>query len=382
MHTRIRNLFFALVLCSCGNAGNGDDGDDYTPDELQAFRRAIPSESRLEASTPASAEAARARAETAGLAKFAIDGAMAVNRPVRDMVRLLRVIVALPPTVFDSVERKFLWGPFPNDDGAGEVLVYIQENEPGADFKYGYAFLRLSERDLATARPVIWGAATPHTTEDDKGVGVTLWDFEESYAFEEDFDPDFDETEPHTRGRFAAAYGHGDESGGELYFNVAVFRDFLPEDAAKDQEAADLDYFYGRFEADAGERFDFMDWQTDADLCDATPETCFENDAVADAKEAFGVRAVFFNQGIGRGEATLAGGDLSADVGVAECWNALLSRTFSEVTSDGVVIATTGACDEPFDQSLDELGVPSLAVVPDDLMDPLTCVAENGIENC
>jgi hypothetical protein len=297
-------------------------------------------------------------------------------------VRALQRIVALPPSLYDSSKREFLWGPWDNEDGFGKVSLYIRQNEETEEFRYSYALVRSVDGDIDEMTPVIWGSATPDPDDDDKGVGIGLWDVEANKAFEREHDPAYVGDAASGGGRFVMLYGHQEEGQREAFFNVAVFRDFVPADAGADQAPIDLDYFYGRVVESGGSVIDFFDSEVSADLCDTSPEDCFENDAVADADESLDFLAVFVNRGVGRAEATVSGGDLESPVSLVECWDALFDRTFIHMDSGGAVVLEDGACAAPMDQSMASLGLPSLSAIDTELLSALDCVARHGVEAC
>jgi hypothetical protein len=369
-------------LFGCGTSAsddtNGlpaDESASYDATKLAEFRRALPQDERLTAGVPApdadpSALTQRGNAE---LARLAAESAIKVNVPARLVVATLRAIVKTPPTLYDSKKDEFVWGPWDNDDGVGQALVYIRKNPKGDDFEYGYALVRLVDSDLATLTPVIWGGATPDT-----GVGVTLWDFEANAEFDATYDPGYDPEARRDAGRFAMVYGHGEQANGNFAFNVAVFRDFTSKDAEPDTEPADLDYFYGHFAGDDGNVIDFVDWDLTANLCNADAASCFEQPDPG-ASEALRLRAAFLNRGQGRAEAAISQGDLSGTVTAVECWDETIDRTAVVVSSDDVLLLEDGACTGGFEQSLTELGVPSLADVDPEVLAALDCVASNGV---
>jgi hypothetical protein len=376
------SLPFALVACSggSGDTGSGADLSGEQLAQLEQHLRAIPSEERVSAVTPIDADAEGL--PTAGTAEFAqdsIDAAIAINGPAIAMVRLLKLVTAMPPTLYNSDTNEFVWGPGDNDDGVGQILLYIRKNGPEEDFEYSYAFVRLMDRDEATASPVIWGGATPDPTDEDKGVGVTLWDFDASNAFDQLYDPSF--TLDHkTQGRFVMLYGDDPKAKGSARYNVAVFRDFIPDDAkGEDPQPFDSEYFYGRSKETDGQQFDVLDWKLAGDLCDSDPDSCFDNNVVADQDEDFRLRTLFIDKGIGRAEVEVSGGDLTSDVSAVECWDQDLDRTFLSFSADQSVIASQGQCTGALKSTLTELGVPSIDDIDADLMAALTCVADNGI---
>jgi hypothetical protein len=284
------SALFPLACFACSGAeseSNEMAEAGYDLELLEEHRSAIPDEEQVQVVVPGPSGEANAltRLGNAELAGLAISSAVQVNLPAKVMVGLLRRIVKVKPTLYDSEKKQFVWGPWKNDDGHGDVLVYIQENEPNADFRFSYAFVRIAGNDVSTGAPVIWGAGTPDRENARYGVGVTLWDFEANNAFEAEHDPDYAANTPREQGRFAQLYGRDQGDDGEFTFNVSVFRNFMPDDAGPNDSPADLDYFFGRFEGNDGNRYDFLDWQLDADLCDATAESCFENNTVDDVRE-------------------------------------------------------------------------------------------------
>jgi hypothetical protein len=372
----------ALSVSSC----SGEEDKGYDSGTLESFLKAIPEEARLVNDVPAASAVPGALRSGHGaiLAREGVELARAVNEPARLLVRALRTLVELPPTLFDSEKRQFVWGPWDNDQGVGDVFVYIQENAAGDDFKYSYALARTMDGDLATAAAVIWGAATPDAADDDKGVGVTLWDLEANAAFEIEHDmsaPDGG------RGRFVMLYGHQAQGSEEAYFNVTVFREFVPSDEPN-RDPADIDYFYGRFIDGSGNSIDVVEAEVRADICDASSNTsgrptqaCFDDDSVADLDETFGFVSLFINRGAGRAEATVTGGDVMADVRVEECWDASIDQTFLHVVS-GSSSVETGACPAPTDQPIATLGLPSLATLDPALVETMSCAAEHGVAGC
>jgi hypothetical protein len=374
----------ALVACSGGN-GDGNSEADLSDTELAKLEQhlsAIPSEERVSAVTPIDADADGT--PTAGTAEFAqdsLDAAVAINGPAIAMVRLLKLITASPPTVYNSETHEFVWGPGDNEDGAGQVLLYTRENGPEADFKYDYAFVRLVDNDMATASPVIWGGANPDPEDEDQGVGITLWDFDANNAFDRLHDPAF--TLDHkTQGRFVMLYGDDPKADGDARYNVAVFRDFIPDDAKGDNpQPLDSEYFYGRVKQPGAAQFDFLDWKLAGDLCDTDPDSCFDNNVVADQDEAFRLRTVFVDKGVGRAEVEVTGGDLTTDVSAVECWDQNLDRTYLSFSAGPSVIASEGQCAGKLASTLTELGVPSIGDVDAKLMAALTCLAQNGMDD-
>lgn len=381
-----------LAATACGTSdpttqsSNQDDGDDYDSEELAEFRSAIPSPDRLAAVAPGEQPDPNAltRSGTAELAKLAVGSALAINAPAKAVVLTLEALTSIKPTLYDSEKQQFVWGPFDNDEGHGKVLAYIQKNPKDADFAYGYALVRLDGEDVSTGAPVIWGGATPLSKADDEGdrsgTGVTLWDFEANRRFETDYDPDFDADAAADRGRFVMLFGRNDEDGARFKFNVAVFRDFVSKDGDR-PDAIDADYFYGHFKGENGNLVDFVDWSMQADLCDEGTDTCFDKKSDAsNAAEQLDFRAAFLNRSIGRAEATVSAGDLTQTVNVTECWDEDIDRAYIGLVVDGATIAEEGACEEPFEQTIEALGVPTLDDIDPALLERMSCVAASGTD--
>jgi hypothetical protein len=358
-----------------------EEDESYDAALLQQYRSALPTTERLASGvpTPGNQSGALALEADSEIARLAIEAAVNVNVPAVQMVLVLKIITDLPPTLYDSETREFVWGPWPSDDGVGNVVAYIRENDAGDDFQYSYAFARLMDQDIATAEPVIAGGASPDPDDPDLGVGVTLWDMQMNNAFDAANDPDFDPDAPRDQGRVAMLYGAGSEGGEDYTFNVAVLRDFVAEDAEPGAQPADAEIFYGRTRVD-GVPLNFLDWVIEGDVCDATVDSCFENDAVDDADETFAFSAAFLGTA-GRGEAQISGGDLTSELALVECWDTMLETTYLSV-DDGTTSITEGSCGGNEDVTLAESGVPTLDQIDADLMDALDCVASNGFRAC
>lgn len=381
-----------LAATACGTSdpkaqvSNQDDEADYDSEELAEFRSAIPSQSRLSAVAPGEQPDPNAltRAGTAELAKLAVGSAIAINAPAKAVIVTLEALTGIKPTLYDSEKQQFVWGPFDNDDGHGKVLAYIQKNPKDSDFAFGYALVRLEGDDVSTGVPVIWGGATPLSKADDEGdrsgTGVTLWDFEANRKFEEEYDPDFSADAAADRGRFVMLFGRNDEDGARFKFNVAVFRDFVSQDGER-PDPIDADYFYGHFKGEDGTLVDFVDWSMQADLCDEGTDTCFDKKSEAsNAAEQLDFRAAFLNRSVGRAEATVSAGDLTQTVNVTECWDEDIDRAYIGLVVDGATIAEEGACEEPFNQAIEALGVPTLDDIDAALLERMSCVAESGAD--
>lgn len=390
MRTRTLLVLPVLALACSSNEGPSEPSS-YSDETLAEYLLALPDQDRLSANLPTADDTPGALTVggNAALAAQGIAFARAVNRPVRTLVTTLRLITAFRPTFFDVGEQKFVWGPWDNEDGVGKVALYVQKNPPGADFEYSYALLRAATDDLALATRVIAGGATPDPDDRFRGVGVALWDLEANHQFEVANDPAG--SEGRGRGRFVTLFGHHSAETGDAAFNVAVFRDFVPErelGSTVDPQPIDVDYFYGRLISSAGVRVDFVDSEVLADLCDTSAQSCFDNDAVSDADEQLEYDAFFVDSGLGRAEARVSSGDLSAPVRLVECWNPGLQRTSFQIGTEGasggnmVETMENGSCAAPADQSASALGLPTLDDVDATLLDAMSCAAERGLSAC
>lgn len=359
-------LALSFLLPACSGVENPDEIDEAL---LAEYRMALPSETQVMATAPEASQF-NAVGDPALFPGDSVAISMAINGQVTGIITLMEAVVNTPPTVFNSAEREFFWGPFPNEDGYGFAAAYIKEVND--DFKYQYALLRGVDNDLANLKPVIFGAANPDPNDPDNGVGITLWDFEANYEFEQAANPNPPADLP--RGRFAALYGAGPgENGERVALNFAVFRGF--SDGTGDP--ADLDYLYGRVD-DGTNTLDFLDWATMADV---------DDDPARPGVENLSVRMAFVNEGMGRAEVVATEGDFGENqMGTAtECWDASISRTFLEFegSTDGTVDFTVSEGDETscdlFQSALADLGIPQIGDIDGAVYDAMNDLATNGV---
>ena len=368
----------AILLFAAGALGTGCGGEDAGFDQamLAQYRTAIPKETQLSAKAPTASIQALV-GDPAMLPAGAKDIVTGINGSVGHIIKTMETIVATEPTIYKADTKEFVWGPYKSDDGFGTVAAYIKDEGTGGDFHYVYALLRGATMDLNSMKPVIWGGATPDEANGDHGAGVTLWDFEANYAFEQANNPDF-ATLQLERGRFVSVYGKDAKNGGEATFVVAVLRGFVPKDKP-DSMPTDLDYLYGRFN-DGTNQFDFINFESAFDV---------DKDPAKTAAENFGIQMAFFNEGTGKAEATASGGDLAMGqtANVVECWDKALAETYLSFESstngvpDGPASVEGAAADcGAFQKTLTELGVPALSGIDPALMATLDDVAKNGVK--
>ena len=163
------------------------DQPDYDEAQLALSRQALPSRARLEAprATPSTATLLGAPAEYPRASAEIILG---INGAVGATVDMLEFITSLPPTIYNSNTKEFVWGPFEADD-YGYMAAYIKDVGDAGDFRFEYALLRGASNDLATLTPIIYGGATPDPLNDDRGEGATVWDMTAADAFAAEHDP-------------------------------------------------------------------------------------------------------------------------------------------------------------------------------------------------
>lgn len=378
-----------LVACGGGSSEATDTADSAT---LARYRGAIPGSDVLAAPDPGVQGSAGAltQALTGSQAMYPREAAplvAGVNSSVSQMIALLKLVTSYPPTFYDSEKKEMVWGPFDNDDGVGQVAVWIKEEPPGGDFAYSYAFVRMMDNDLATAVAVIWGGANPDADNDEFGSGVTLWDFEANKAFADANNPDHGALD---QGRFIALYMRGpDEDNAEntVAMVYSVFRGFV----SKDEPASapgDLDVFHGHVTGPE-QTLSFLNYVgvLDVDDGDGDPAT-----SAASEPEDLDVRMVFLRGAGGRAEVGVYGGDFSSNesfsgLEAVECWDADLGQEYLGYTaldSAGAEVGTQSVgtiedCGPVFGNTLADLEIPGLDAVDPELRATLDDVARNGM---
>ncbi|MDP2341415.1 MAG: hypothetical protein Q8O67_10675 [Deltaproteobacteria bacterium] len=345
---------------------------------LAEFKRAVPKKQNLVASLPASAAGAGAAVgDAAQYPQMAVPHVVGVNTLIGNILDTVELVVATPPTVFNSETQEYLWGPFDNEDSplAGDKgIVFIVDKGEEADFRYNFAFARLMGDDVATAVPVIFGAVNPDPEIDDEGNGILLIDFEASRAFAE---ANGGAVDAEARGRFATGFSRApnpDDDGGIVTIVVGSFRGFNGEGGA---ETIDVDHLWGNVQGSDGNKLDFVNLAIEGNVL---PDTT--------AQETLDMQLVMFNGGVGRGEVILTGGDAGTNTGDGiECWNAAVEQQFYEVTltddqGTETNIETQGvatSCGAPFNVPLAELNLPTLGSIDQGIVTALQNAAENGL---
>lgn len=362
------SLLSTALLVGCV----AEESTDIDQQLLTEYRGAIPTLSQLEAAEVQGTTTALG--EPAVLPTTSYPIVEGINGGVAMLIGLVEAVVELPPTVFNSDTQEFVWGPFDNDDGVGFVAVYIRDTGSDEDFRYHYAFLRGIDNDLANMTPVIVGGSSPGEDED-HGVGLALIDFEASYQFEQAHNPDADSLEME-RGRVAYLFAAGpddEDPNNEGAFVIAAFRDFVSADEP-DATPIALDYMYGRYvDNNENHTLDFLNWKAPMDV-----------DEDGSAAEDLDIRMAFFDEGIGRAEAIVTGGDLDAgaSASLTECWDTSISQTFirMELSGDGRIVLEEGNPEDcgAFNTSLASLGIPAIDDIDAELRTGLSTLASTG----
>lgn len=356
-----------------------EEEKNYDEATLAEYRAALPANGALAAPIASAASAsAFAPGDPAAYPAFIGPIATAINGTIGATIEVVNAIAQTEPTVFDSVERKFLWGPHDNGDTAlagDTIALFIHDNGEAAsdDFRYEFALLRGMSTDVATMVPVIYGGGEPADADEttDYGAGILLYDFEANYQFEEANDPSHGVLD---RGRFLSIFAKGPdatEADVDVTLVVSAFRNFVPKDDAG-AALISADYFYGGgLNTVTGGRFDFVDFEFTADTDDTGP-----------LEENLGVHLALVNLGAGRAEANVTGGDYGAtSVEVVECWDASLNYNHLSIATNGnpTPIATEGNSANCISQSL--ANVPDLQDIDPALMAALNALATGGIPN-
>jgi hypothetical protein len=361
------------------------ESDPYSAAMLEEYRAALPTVEELKA-PQAQSDMQAQLGDPAVLPRLAAPQVTAVNVTVIGLVATLEIVTAFPPTFYNSDTQEFVWGPMDDDKSAlagDKVAVYVKDNGEDAEMRYSYAFIRGMGNDMATYQPVIWGATTPRSDEN-TGHGLVLFDLEANNAFLL-----ANGAEENGQGRFAIAYGRNrdENSGAMVSIVLSTFRDFKGGEAPAEQVPSNTDQLYGHVVGTDGNKIDFASIQAQGHVHPAGDNTS--------ALEDIDLRLVLANGGPGRAEAIVSGGDVEADsvVTMTECWDALIARTYVNISAEGAVaadqpdgvitIAQEGEeslCGDVLSNTLADLEIPSLDDVDPAHLAALDEIASNGIQ--
>jgi hypothetical protein len=376
-------LRWLLPMSALACAGRGETllAGNYDSDTLDSYRSAIPTEERLVAGVPAAGNS-RSDDSAAVLAEQGVVFARGINHTARDIARTLRQLAQAEPDHFDTEREEFVWGPWKMPSGPGQALLSIRRDSAATDFEYAYTLLRQMPDEPHTRTAVVWGGANVDEQNPDRGSGLTAWDLDANAAFEAEHG-DGEELDPAVgQGRFAMVHGYVSHGTDSVFFNRATFRDFVPPATDRSRLAApvSVDHFYGRVAEPSGTVVDFLHSEIDSDLCGSSPTSCFGSQPQPGHPERFQFGEFVVDNGSGRAEVQLSGGDLSSEVGMTECWNASLTRTSYLLRTDesAVQMMPSATCAGRAAQSSEELGLPTTDDVEPWLLSALGCAVDTN----
>lgn len=371
-------MFAAAALAGCEK---DEGGKGYSDEDLARYKSALPVRSTISMRNPPSSTAAAFGATAAMYPGFAVPVAMDINGLVGGTLDIIELIADQEPTLYDSEDLEFWWGPIPDSDSAladDHWSLFIHDrindadyNPASGDLRYEFAIIRGLGNDVASLTPILYGVATPVEGTPDEGVGAFVFDFDNNVLFEDTYNPGHGAL---TSGRMATIFAKGPDDtnpAADVTFVIAAFRDFLPDDAGVGATAANVDYFWGNF-TEGVNAFDFLDLEFAADVIDTST-----------AVEDMDMKLAFYNSGIGRAEVSVVNGDLATDTASAiECWDASVSQTYLSFSLDTglgpVLQAETGLATDCVWDAAQFAQVPDLSSVPE-MANLVGVIADAGI---
>ena len=382
---KLNALQWLLPVTALACVGRGETliEANYDYGTLDTFRSALPTEERLVAGVPGAAADDTSGADPAAvLAEQGVVFARGINRNARDVARTLQQLAGEAPDHFDPDREEFIWGPWQSPSGPGELTLSIQRHPAVTEFEYSYALIRHMPGDARSGRAVIWGGASLDAENADRGTGLTAVDLDANAAFEAEYGEEAELNPAVGQGRFAMVHGYATHGSDSVFFNRASFRGYVPPatNRATMLAPATVEHFYGRVAESSGTTVDFLHSEIDSDLCGTDPSSCFGNTWEQGHPERFVFGEFVVDNGLGRAEVTLSGGDLASQVEMTECWNASLTRTSYQLTTDdGTTQMMPGAsCPGRAAQSSEELGLPTADDVQPWLLNALGCAVESN----
>jgi hypothetical protein len=383
---KLNALHWLLPMTALACVGRGETLIELNYDygTLDTFRSAIPTEERLVAGVPAAAGGDTTGADDAAavLAEQGVVFARGINMNARDVARTLQQLASEDPDHFNPEREEFIWGPWRSPSGPGELTLSIQRHPSVMDFEYSYALIRSMPGDEHSDTPVIWGGANLDPDNANHGTGLTAVDLDANAAFEAAHGEEAELDPAVGQGRFAMVHGYAKHGSDSVFFNRASFRDYVPpaESRATMLAPATVEHFYGRMAESSGTIVDFLHSEIDSDLCGADPNSCFGTTLVQGHPERFVFGEFVVDNGPGRAEVQLSGGDLASQVEMTECWNASLTRTSYQLTTDDgtVQMMPSASCPGRAAQSSEELGLPTADDVQPWLLYALGCAVESN----
>jgi hypothetical protein len=393
-----------LAAFGCGDSDETQLQRSYDDDTVAAYRSALPSEDRLVAEMPTAAlDGSMQNADPAAvLAARGVVFARDVNETARDIARTLHTLAQKVPDGFSPRRERFVWGPWQSPTGPGEMTLEIR-HDASAELEFRYELARQLPDQPETRTVVLWGESSPDAADPAHGSGYTALDLDANSAFE--LGHGGSRKALIGRGRFVIAYGHASRADDAVFFNLAAFRAFLPASEGSESTLPPVSahHFYGRVAEPSGSVVDFLHAEIEQNLCDESPESCFgavpgnslgASDRLGSSLSGAALSSshperlvfgeFFVDNGSGRADVSLSGGDLSDELQLTECWNAALTRTsYRLTTTEGAQqMMPDATCPGRAALSFEELGLPTPEDVPEWLAKELSCAAENGAVGC
>ena len=388
----IKRFLVITALTAVAVGCEKKDDPAYTGDDVARYKAALPKSDTLNAPVVGGAAFQSTAAQSAGAVQavypvFAYQIATAVNGLIGGTIGIIEAVAETEPSLYDSEEKSFLWGPFPADDTAvadDHFTLIIDDNDGETDYdpsngdlRYEFAIIRGLGSDVAMNEVIIAGVASPSEANPEHGIGAMIYDFDNNVAFEDMHNPGHG---PMTTGRFATLFAKGPDENdpeAEVTFVVVAFRDFVPEDEPA-ADPANVDYFWGHYSKDPV-NYAFLDLGFAADTDDAGA-----------LKEDHALKVAHIDVGSaagGRAEVTYSGGDIPDPdyYLVDECWDMSINRNYI-----GVSVSTDGAAayvvaEEGLESQcvFDDAGMATVPDIGDEniagLIDALADYADAGI---
>ena len=215
---------------------------------------------------------------------------------------------------------------------------------------------------------------------------MVLYDFDAHMEFELEHNPDPAQM---VGGRFVVAFGRHVDGDNSATHVVSVFRNFQPGDA---ETPISFEQFYGRYSK--GETLDAPGYTVD--FADANLHAnVYPEPGDGSADEDISIRVALIDEGYGRGQAFIEGGDLdtaNSTLHGVECWDQFVARAYYRTDVEGDLAGEAGVltleeegdfetgCPLILATDLEDLEIPTLDDVDPALLDILDRVATDGIQ--
>lgn len=296
-------LITALVLGTAA-CGTGQDA---------AFRNAVPSEQSVTVNTPDSGSAnALTLGQTSDFYKMTYAVSRDVNSGVRDLVRLIKSIVAKPATTRKTDER--IWGPGAADALSPVLYRLVVDREATGKYSYSLQYRPRGSADTDSNYTSIITGDSDVTSGKNDGLG------DMSVSID-----DWAQVQPNGCGTGTLDIHYDTTTDPETL--TVQFNNFSPCAGGSTADGRPLQaatYYYARHPDGSG------DFQFTA-LGDA------QNGAYTPVvDETFAMRSRWTATGAGRSDVTISGGDLMQQNGISqvsasECWDGSFSLVYSNM---------------------------------------------------